>query len=132
MMRPVILSRPENTARALGIFCVGVSVTTVSSDCGAASAGCGGGGLAGCCELAGCCGLAGGGLTRARWPGGGSGAAAAPGGGGSGCAWIPDGGGPAAGGGGGGYCCWAGYWSGAGGCAGNPPLGTSPGGRGGP
>src|SRR5579862_9199493 len=100
MMRPVILSRPENTARLFGIFCVGVSVTTVSSDCGAASAGCGGGGLAGCW------GLGGGGLPRARW--GDGGAAVAPGGGGSGCAWIPDGGGPAEGGGGGcggGYCC---------------------------
>ena len=48
MMRPVILSRPEKTARSLGIFCVGISVTTVSSGCGAVSAGCGGGGLAGC------------------------------------------------------------------------------------
>src|SRR5271156_943424 len=120
MMRPVILSRPENTARPLGIFWVGVSVTTVSSDCGAVSAGCGGGGLGGCC------GVGGGGGPPGRWAGGGGGAAAAPGGGGSGCAWMPDGGGPAEGGGGE-YCC----WPAGGGCAGNPPLGMSPGGRGG-
>ena len=34
-MRPVILSRPENTARPLAIFCDGISVMTVSSGGGA-------------------------------------------------------------------------------------------------
>ena len=48
MMRPVILSSPENTARRFAIFCVGISVMIVSSGFGAVSAGWGGGGLAGC------------------------------------------------------------------------------------
>src|SRR5271170_6679544 len=77
MVRPVILSRPANTARPFSIFCVGVVVTTVSSGCGEVSAGCGGGGLAS------------GGVVRAsRAPGGvgGGGAIVAPGGGGNGCA----------------------------------------------
>ena len=39
----VILSSPENTAREFSIFCVGISVITVSSGWGEVSAGCGGG-----------------------------------------------------------------------------------------
>src|SRR5208337_939190 len=72
MVRPVILSRPENIALPFSIFCVGVSVTTVSSGFGDVSAGCGGGGLAG----------AGGGAAVAGRTGGG--ACDTPGGGGSG------------------------------------------------
>ena len=41
MMRPVILSRPENTAVGLAIFCGGGSTTTSSPGCGASMAGCG-------------------------------------------------------------------------------------------
>src|SRR5712671_5744241 len=42
MMRPVILSRPENSALVLGIFCDGGSAMTWSPGCGEVSAGCGG------------------------------------------------------------------------------------------
>ena len=40
MMRPVILSRPANTAVGLAILCGGGSITTSSLGCGAASSGC--------------------------------------------------------------------------------------------
>src|SRR5580704_14187090 len=118
MVRPVILSRPAKIARPFSIFCVGVSVTTVSSGCGDVSAGCGGGGLAGA------------GVLRAA----GGGACDAPGGGGNGCAWMPVDG-RVTGFCGAGYCCGGeyccpGYCTG-GGCGGNAPLGTSAGGRGG-
>ena len=42
MMRPVILSRPENTAVGLAMRCGGGSTTTSSPGCGAVLAGCGG------------------------------------------------------------------------------------------
>src|SRR5262249_1089766 len=42
MMRPVILSRPENMADLLAIFCDGGWATTSSPGCGAGSGGCGG------------------------------------------------------------------------------------------
>src|SRR5262249_47032554 len=42
MMRPVILSRPENMADLLAIFCAGGSGRTSSPGCGEVSAGCGG------------------------------------------------------------------------------------------
>src|SRR5271170_4535082 len=94
MMRPVILSSPEKTALPLAIFCVGISVTIVSSGFGAVSTGCGGGGLA-ICGAAGpaCCGAGPAGCNGGAAPGlgAGGGAADAPGGGGSGCAWMPDG-----------------------------------------
>src|SRR5262249_40015380 len=41
MMRPVILSRPENMADLLAIFCDGGSGMTSSPGCGEVSAGCG-------------------------------------------------------------------------------------------
>src|SRR6202022_1380177 len=41
MMRPVILSRPENMADLLAIFCDGGSAMTSSPGCGEVSAGCG-------------------------------------------------------------------------------------------
>src|SRR5271165_1973833 len=41
-MRPVILSRPANTAVGLGIFTAGISVTISSPGCTLGSAGCGG------------------------------------------------------------------------------------------
>src|SRR5580658_10220539 len=154
MVRPVILSRPANTARPFSIFSVGVSMTVVSSSCPGDVAG---GAVSACSGVAG---LAGAGDGAA--PCGGAAAAApprlvfagtddAPGGGASGCAWMLEG--PRATGAGvgaacrcagyccagyccggeygccAGYCCWDGYWTG-GGCAGNP-LGTSAGGRGG-
>src|SRR5262245_13853987 len=69
MMRPVILSRPENTA--VGLAILGSAAMTVSS-------GGGGGGAPGCWRCSGgrpaCCGPA------------------EPGGGGSGCVWMPGGG----------------------------------------
>src|SRR5690242_466080 len=85
MMRPVILSRPENTAVGLAMRCGGGATTTSSLGCGAVLACCGalrgepgpggnatGGGAALCCGCAGC----------------GGGAACTPGGGASGCDWI--------------------------------------------
>src|SRR5882757_6769231 len=79
MMRPVILSRPENNAPLLAIFCDGGSVITSSPGCGEVSCG----------------------PPRGwRWPGGrpGSGcgppggtAAVLPGGGGNGCDCTPPG-----------------------------------------
>src|SRR3954451_12093477 len=65
VMRPVILSRPENTAVGLMIFCAGGAVTISSPGCGAV--------------------LAGSGVPRGRWAGAGGRAAASadvPGGGG--------------------------------------------------
>src|SRR3981189_1836330 len=71
VMRPVILSRPENTAGALMIFCGGGAVTSSSPGCGAVLAGCG--------------------VPRGRWPGAGgiaAGSAGTPGGGGKDCDGI--------------------------------------------
>src|SRR4051794_27951129 len=65
VLRPVILSRPENTAVGLMIFCAGGAVTISSPGCGAVLAGSGG--------------------PRGRWPGAGgsaAGSADVPGGGG--------------------------------------------------
>src|SRR6476469_5230984 len=77
MMRPVILSRPENTAVGLGIFSAGGSTTTWSF--------CGGGAAA-----------AGGGAPGRTCPGGGAPCGGAvtsrlgsvPGGGDKGCDWM--------------------------------------------
>src|ERR1700730_17889387 len=121
MMRPVILSSPENTARPFAIFCVGISVMIVSSGLGAVSAGVGGGGFAGC------------GVHRVpstgggAWPGAAGGAFVAPAGGGKGCLWTPEG--ERAAGNAGPDSC-PGNRTG-GGCAGNAPLGISAGGGGG-
>src|ERR1700704_6903105 len=71
VMRPVILSRPENTAVGLMIFCAGGAVTISSPACGAVLAGCG--------------------VPRGRWPGAGgiaAGSAGTPGGGGKDCDGI--------------------------------------------
>jgi len=104
MMRPVILSSPENTAREFSIFCVGISVITVSSGGSEVSAGCGG--LAPGGPI---CGI----IARFDAAGG---ADVAPGGGGKGCASMFDGEGPPEGlmtdGGG---KAWAGYCTGGGG-----------------
>src|SRR4029077_17915227 len=86
MMRPVILSRPENTAVGLAMRCGGGSTTTSSLGCGSVLAGCGalrgepgpGGKAGGGAAVAPCCG---------GWAAGG--AAQPPGGGGSGCDWMP-------------------------------------------
>src|SRR5262249_47110517 len=119
MMRPVILSRPANTAVGLVIFCPGVSVTTSSP---------------GCSPVLACCGRgwrwpdgapAGDGESRVPGSGGGgrvSGSACTPpGGGGNGWPRTPvraDGGGP----GGSSPVSWP--WTGG-------RLGTVDGGRGG-
>src|SRR3981189_764465 len=71
VMRPVILSRPENTAGALMIFCGGGAVTSSSPGCGAVLAGCG--------------------VPRGRWPGAGgiaAGSAGTPRGGGQDCGGV--------------------------------------------
>src|SRR3954447_689337 len=106
MMRPVILSRPENTAVGLAILCGGGS--TMVSLVGGSDAGCGfappGGGAPG----AGGCGAPGtarwGARAPGRWAGGGAGRGGAGGGGvclgfsgtraggGGGCAQQPGGG----------------------------------------
>src|SRR5579872_2021730 len=72
VVRPVILSRPANTARPLSMCGVGAS-TTVSSSGGAAAVGSGGEFPAG-------------GALAPRCAGAAEGATAAPGGGGNGCA----------------------------------------------
>src|SRR5271166_3938871 len=87
MIRPVILSRPENTATGFGIFCDGSSVTTSSPGCGAVLAA-GGAPRSGRCS----------GGRPGNGACGGRGAAccwfvgsAAPGGGGNGCDWTAPG-----------------------------------------
>src|SRR5436190_13334866 len=80
MMRPVILSRPENTAVGLAILCGGGS--TMVSLVGGSEAGCGRWLPAGGAPGAACCGARGGALV-------------APGGSNSGWVWIRElGGGP--------------------------------------
>src|SRR5690348_10254708 len=83
MMRPVILSRPENTAVGLAMRCGGGSTTTSSegggpfASCGAPGGdGCWPGGVLACCGC--CCGC---GRCSA-------GACCAPGGGARSCDWI--------------------------------------------
>src|SRR6202035_2741841 len=79
MMRPVILSRPENSAEVLTTFCVGGSATTSSPGCGEVSAGCPRGWR-----------WIGGGPGGSGWLGGTVGSiTATPGGGGKGCDWTP-------------------------------------------
>src|SRR5689334_5860644 len=123
MMRPVILSRPENTA--VGLATLGNAAKLVSL---------GGGGI-GAPGGRGCAGRA-----PCGWPG--CPEPAAPGGGGNGCDWMP-GGGPGGSRAEGGYCCgycggycW-GYCCDGGGpggsrSGGGPRPGTSRGGRNGP
>src|SRR4051812_17034133 len=107
MMRPVILSRPENSADALTIFCDGGSFTTSSAGGGPASAG----GRGRCCGAWGLRGSI----------------AAVPGGGGRGRDCTPPGGGKLLGG----YCgCGGGRPPGCGPPCCGPP-GTPDGGRGG-
>src|SRR6476646_10884649 len=81
MLRPVILSRPENTAVGLAMRCGDGATTTSSLGCGAVLAGCGA--LRGEPGTGGKAGGAGAGAMAA--PCGGGGAASPPGGGGSGC-----------------------------------------------
>src|SRR5215472_11078086 len=79
MMRPVILSRPENSAPLLAIFCDGGSGITSSPGCGEVSVGCGvprSGRPPGPTGSGGC-------------PGGPTAAEELPGGGGSGCDCTP-------------------------------------------
>src|SRR5262249_5702645 len=91
MIRPVILSRPENIAPLLAIFCDGGSGMTSSPGCGEVSAGCGvprGGRTPGGGKPPG--GKAPGGKAATGGQAGpGTTAALPPGGGGSGCVWTP-------------------------------------------
>src|SRR5262247_1234414 len=117
MMRPVILSRPENTAVGLAIF--GPGGVTISLGCGGSP---------------GCDGRRGGGGRAAPPPGGGSGCVCTPGGSradggycwGYCCGYCCDGGGP------GGSRVSGGYCDGGGPGGRRRPPGTSAGGRNGP